>query len=176
GHTLELGAGTGLNLPHYSSAVTDLVLTDPSPSMLRPLREALTRAAPPVGRSEVRAADAQSLPFGDDSFDTVVSTFVQCSVHDPAAVLIEIARVLRPGGRYLFLDHVRAPDSRALARTQDILARPHRVIAAGCHPNRDGEALLDASPLVVQNLVRGTQRRAVPTVRPIISGMALAPS
>ncbi|MGI8679158.1 MAG: class I SAM-dependent methyltransferase [Jatrophihabitans sp.] len=176
GRTLEIGAGTGLNLPHYPSAVTDLVLTDPSPSMLRPLRAALARDAPPVERAEVHAADAQSLPFDDDSFDTVVATFVQCSVDDPAAVLAEIARVLRAGGRYLFLEHVRAPDNPRLARMQDALAVPHRIIAAGCHPNRDGAALLDASPLVVEHLARGTQPRAFPTVRPIISGTALVPS
>lgn len=176
GRTLEIGAGTGFNLEHYPSAVTELVLTDPSPSMLSRLREAVRHAAPPGRHAEVAGADVQWLPFGDDTFDTVVSTFVQCSVADPARSLREIARVLRPGGRYLFLEHVRAPDGAVLARVQDALAVPHRVIAAGCHPNRDGAAILARSPLVVERLHRTTMPRSSPTVRPLIVGSALAPS
>ena len=123
GRVLEIGAGTGLNLPHYPEGV-DLVLTEPDPSMLRRLRR----------RSSVVAAPAEALPFADASFDVVVSTMVLCTVADPAAAVREMRRVLRPGGRLLFIEHVRA-DSPRLARWQDRLAAPWRTFAVGCHCN-----------------------------------------
>lgn len=176
GRTLEIGSGTGLNVPLYPSIVDEIVFSDPSPHMLRALRVELAENPPPIKNWDLQQVDAQALPFPDNSFDTLVSTLVQCSTGDPAAVLVEAARVLRPGGRYLFLEHVRSPDNRAVARMQDVLARPHRIIAAGCHPNRDLEALLDQSSLEVQTLTRGIMPRGVPTVRPLIWGTALAPA
>ena len=112
------------------------------------------------------------LPFAEDSFDTVVATYVLCTVPDPAAALREIARVLAPGGRYLFLEHVHAGDGTALGRFQDLIELPHRYIAAGCHPNRRTEALLKASPLQVERVEHGEQPRAFPSVRPTIIGSA----
>ncbi len=100
-------------------------------------------------------AGLPSLPFAGASFDTVVCTLVLCSVDDQAAALTEIARVLAPGGRLLFLEHVRAPDNPRLARLQDLVDRPHRLLAAGCRPNRRTEEALAASPLSVEWLVRG---------------------
>ncbi len=111
----------------------------------------------------------ERMPFGDESLDLVLNRH---EAYSPT----EVHRVLRPGGRYLFLEHVRSPDNRAVARMQDVLARPHRIIAAGCHPNRDLEALLDQSSLEVQTLTRGIMPRGVPTVRPLIWGTALAPA
>jgi ubiquinone/menaquinone biosynthesis C-methylase UbiE len=175
GRTLELGAGNGYNLPHYPQAVTELVVSEPSPHMLALLRDHLAADAPPVGSWEVVATGAESLPFDDASFDTVVGVFVHCTIPDPAAALREIARVLRPGGQYLFLEHVRSPDSRLLARVQDVLERPHTVIAAGCHPNRRFPDLLAASPLQPDELVHGHMPRASPTVRPTLRGVALRP-
>ena len=170
GRTLELGAGSGLNVEHYPAAVTELVLTDPSRAMLRLLGKRLAD----TGRCTARlvAAGAERLPFADSSFDTVVATFVHCTVPDPDAALREIARVLRPGGRYIFLEHVRSPDSRLLAIAQDLLTRPHVIVGAGCHPNRRFEQTLATSPLQVERLVRGRQPRSSPTVRPIVHGIA----
>ena len=176
GRTLELGAGSGYNLPYYTAAVTELVISEPSPFMREHLRQRLTDDPPPVGACELVDAGAEHLPFDDAEFDTVVSAYVHCTVPDPRAALREIARVLKPGGRYLFLEHVRSPDSRALALVQDVLERPHAWIAAGCHPNRRLEELLTASPLEVTELVRARMPRASPTVRPIIVGTAVAPA
>ena len=123
GGRLELGAGTGLNLAHYASAVTELVLTEPDPHMARRLRRRLQDEPPAPARVEVVEAPAERLPFEDGSFDSVVSTLVLCSVETPAAATGEIVRVLKPDGRLLYLEHVRADDD-GLARWQDRLERP----------------------------------------------------
>jgi SAM-dependent methyltransferase len=172
GRTLELGAGSGLNLPHYTERVSELVLTEPSPPMLEKLRAEIDATPPRSGAWELVQCGAQPLPFADRSFDTIVATYVLCTVPDPAAALREIARVLRPDGRYLFLEHVHAGDGTTLGRFQDLVELPHRYIAAGCHPNRRTEALLRASPLTIERLEHGTQPRAIPTVRPTIIGSA----
>jgi len=173
GRTLEIGAGSGYNLPYFTGAVSDLVVTEPSPHMLTLLRERLEADPPPVDRWELVQTGAERLPFADSQFDTVVSTFVHCTIADPVAALTEITRVLRPGGRYLFLEHVRSADGSALGRFQDLVELPHRYIAAGCHPNRRIESLLRDSPLRVDQLERGRQPRAFPSVRPTIAGCAV---
>jgi len=175
GRTLEIGAGSGANLAHYTSSVTELVVSEPSPHMLTQLRHQLESDPPPVGAWELVPTGAEPLPFDDASFDTVVAAFVHCTIPDPSSALAEIARVLRPGGRYLFLEHVRAEDSSLLGRFQDLLELPHRYIAAGCHPNRRTASLLDRSPLQVERLDHGTQPRSFPTVRPTIIGSAIRP-
>ncbi len=175
GRTLELGAGSGLNLPHYTEAVTELTLTEPSEHMLVHLREQLRSAAPAVRKCELVQCGAEQLPFPEASFDTVVATYVLCSVPDPGDALDEVARVLSPGGRYLFLEHVHAGEGTWLGRTQDLLELPHRYLAAGCHPNRRTEALLNRSPLQVQQLTHGSQPQSIPTVKPTILGSAGRP-
>ena len=175
GRTLEVGAGNGFNLPHYGAGVTELVVTEPSPHMLALLRERLEADPPKAGGWDLVEAGAESLPFGDASFDTVVGGFILCSIPDPAAALAEMARVLRPGGRYLFLEHVHAGEGTALGRFQDLVEVPHRYLAAGCHPNRRTGALIDASPLNVERLEHGRMPRALPTVRPTIFGSARRP-
>lgn len=172
GRALELGAGSGLNLPHYTERVSELVVSEPSPHMRQHLREAMERDRPRVGAWKLVDAEAEELPFEDASFDTVLATYILCTVPDPAAALREIARVLRPGGRYLFLEHVHAGEGTLLGRFQDFAELPHRYIAAGCHPNRRTGALISGSPLTVERLERGRQPRSFPTVRPTIIGSA----
>jgi ubiquinone/menaquinone biosynthesis C-methylase UbiE len=174
GRTLEIGAGSGHNLAHYTTSVTELVVTEPSPHMLEQLRACLTDDPPPVGSWELVQTGAEALPFDDRTFDTVIATYVHCTIPDPPAALREIARVLRPGGQYIFLEHVRAPDNRMLARFQDLLETPHSYIAAGCHPNRRMERLLAESPLSVRSLKHARMPRCFPTVRPTIRGIATA--
>lgn len=174
GRTLELGAGTGLNLEHYPPAVDELVLTEPDPYMARKLR---ARIASEGGRGravEVVESGAEALPFDDASFDSVVSTLVLCSVDQPERVLDEAARVLRPGGRLLFLEHVRSDDPR-LARWQDRLERPWGFVGAGCHPNRPTPQTLASSGLEVESLEHGRLPKAPPIVRPLIRGIAVRP-
>jgi ubiquinone/menaquinone biosynthesis C-methylase UbiE len=170
GRTLELGAGTGLNLVHYTDAVTELVLTEPDPFMAKKMRDRLTEDPPAAASVEVVEAPAERLPFDDASFDTVVSTLVLCTVSDPDGAVGELARVLRPGGRLLYLEHVRA-DDRALARWQDRLERPWGWVAGGCHPNRPTTATLAAAGFETEP-EHGTLPKAPPIVRPLVRGSA----
>jgi ubiquinone/menaquinone biosynthesis C-methylase UbiE len=171
GRTLELGAGTGLNLPHYTDAVTELVLTEPDPYMARRLRKRLDDEPPAPDRVEVIETSAERLPFEDQSFDSVVSTLVLCSVESPAAAAAEIARVLKADGRLLYLEHVRSDDD-GLARWQDRLERPWGWLGAGCHPNRDTASQFEATGLVTESLVRDQMPKAPPIVRPLVHGEA----
>jgi ubiquinone/menaquinone biosynthesis C-methylase UbiE len=175
GATLEIGAGSGANLPWYPKTVTELVLADPSPYMLDHLRAALAAVPEWPGSGTVSLADAgfPQLPFDDASYDTVVVTFVLCSIADVRGAFEEIARVLKPQGRLLFLEHVRAPEGSVLGSVQDLVQRPHRLVADGCRPNRRTERLLRDSPLTVGWLERGEQPSAAPTVRPTIMGVAV---
>ena len=100
-------------------------------------------------------APAEKLPFEDDSFDTVTLTLVLCTVPDPPAALREIARVLKPGGRFLFLEHVRSEEP-GLAKWQDRLHTPWYLFGDGCHCNRDTLATIEASPLTVERSERGS--------------------
>jgi ubiquinone/menaquinone biosynthesis C-methylase UbiE len=171
GRTLELGAGTGLNLAHYTDAVTELVLTEPDPHMARRLRKRLEEEPPAPGRVEVIEAQAERLPFEDQSFDTVVSTLVLCSVESPGGAAAEIGRVLKPDGRLLYLEHVRSGDP-AVARWQDRLERPWGWLGAGCHPNRDTLAQLEATGLLAEPVERDQMPKAPPIVRPLVRGEA----
>jgi SAM-dependent methyltransferase len=168
GATVEIGAGTGANLPHYGSAVSRLALVEPDRHMARRLRR---RAAEIRPSAEVVEATAESLPFEDGSVDTAVVTAVLCTVRDPAAALAEIRRVLRSGGQLLFAEHVRSDDPR-LARWQDRVRAPWGVLADGCHPNRETLATIRSSGLEVERLERGELPKAPAIVRPLIMGAA----
>jgi ubiquinone/menaquinone biosynthesis C-methylase UbiE len=172
GRTLEVGAGSGLNLPHYTTAVTELVVTEPSPHMRAHLRKKLESDPPPVGSWELVDCGGEDLPFDDASFDTITATYVHCTIPDPRRALAEFARVLRPSGRYLFLEHVHAGEDTTLGRFQDLVEIPHRYLAAGCHPNRRTAELLERSPFEIERLEHGAQPRSFPTVRPTIIGSA----
>jgi SAM-dependent methyltransferase len=172
GRTLEVGAGNGLNLEHYTPRVTELVLSDPSPHMLARLRAALRDRPPTVASWRVAEAGVEALPFADGEFETVVCTYVLCSVPNPRLALREITRVLAPAGRMLFLEHVRGAEGTALGRVQDLIEVPHRVAAAGCRPNRRTAALIEDSPLALLALHHGRQPSTLPTVRPTIIGCA----
>lgn len=141
GRVLEIGAGTGLNLPLYPGHIDDLTVTEPSPPMHRRLQ---ARADELGSTCDVVRAGADRLPFPDESFDTVVSTLVLCTVPDQAAALAEIRRVLKPDGRLLFVEHVVADDP-GTERWQRRLQRPWRHVADGCDCHRDTLAGLRAA-------------------------------
>ncbi len=169
GRTIDIGAGTGANLGLYPQTVTELVLSEPDKYMVRRLRH---RLAETDQRVQLIEAPAARLPFEDASFDTAVFTLVLCTVPDPEAALAETARLLRPGGRMLFLEHVRAEDA-GLARWQDRLERPWRFFGDGCHCNRDTVATIEASPLTLERVERGRLPKAPPIVRPMARGSAI---
>jgi SAM-dependent methyltransferase len=171
GDVLEIGAGTGLNLPHYPAAVDGLVLTEPDPGMVARLRRRVAAERP---GARVVPAPADSLWFPDGAFDAVVSTMVLCTVPDPAAALAEVTRVLRPGGRLVLVEHVLSPSPR-LAGWQRRLAGPWAGFAAGCRCDRDTVALLADAGWDVTGL-RTAEWRGMPRIiRPLVAGSLRRP-
>jgi ubiquinone/menaquinone biosynthesis C-methylase UbiE len=163
GRTLDLGAGTGRNLPLYGPGAGPLVGVDPCLATLRRAR----RRAPGV---PLVVARAEALPFRGGAFDTVVSGLCFCSVGDVAAGLAEVGRVLAPGGRLRMLEHVRSRSPLG-ARLQDLLQPGWTALTGGCHPNRDTEAAVAGAGFAIAaegRRSRGALRRfeAAPPLRP----------
>ena len=165
GRVLEIGAGTGLNVRHYPPTVVDLTLSEPEEPMARRL-ERRTKAA-------VLRAGAEELPFADGSFDTIVSTFVLCTVPDVRAAIAELRRVIAPDGQLLFIEHVRAEPGSSLARWQDRLHDPWHAFACGCHSNRDTRSLLTAGGFRLDDISSTTWRGMPAVVRPVVYGVAV---
>lgn len=167
GRVVELGAGTGANLTAYGAGVEELVLCEPDPAMARKLAAKLDD-----GRARVVEAPAEALPVADGWADAVVATLVLCTVRDPRAALAEARRVLRPGGRLVFVEHVRAQDP-ALARWQDRLTPLQKVVGRGCHPNRDTLAGIERGGWEVHDLERARMNGAPKFLKPLIAGTAV---
>jgi SAM-dependent methyltransferase len=168
GRVLEVGVGTGLSIPLYPP-VDELVVTDPSEPMLRRARRRAAEAGRDVTFVE---APAERLPFEDDSFDTVVSMVVLCTVEDPQLALREIRRVLRPDGRFLLSEHVRSDEPKQ-ARRQDRLEGIWGVVANGCHPNRRTLDAIRAAGFDVSDVEHGELPGVPALVRPHVSGSVL---
>jgi ubiquinone/menaquinone biosynthesis C-methylase UbiE len=169
GEVLEVGGGTGVNLAYYGE-VDRLVVTEPEEPMRRRLEQRARSAARPV---VVQDAPAEHLPYADSSFDTVVSTLVLCTVADPSAALAEIGRVLRPGGRLLFIEHVRGEGRRG--RVQERITPLWRVLAGGCHPDRDTVSAIRRQGLAVSELTSLQPPGLLEiVVRPVVVGVATA--
>ncbi len=171
GRTLEIGAGTGANIPYYPDAVEEVILAEP----FEPMRRRLERKLGPSGRSaSTLNASAEAIPLDDESIDTVVSTLVLCTVDFPDRALAEIARVLRPGGQLLFIEHVRSHSPRA-ARWQDRLEAPWRHFAAGCRCNRDTVASIAATGFTTEH-EDARWKGVPPIVASIVIGCAIKES
>ena len=141
GVVLEIGFGTGLNLPHYPTTVTALHTVDPAPLLPDRVAVRVAQASFPV---HIQHVSAERLPYDDASFDYAVSTFTLCTIPDPARALRDIRRVLKPDGHFLFLEHGRSDDP-LIARWQDRLNPLQHVLACGCNLNRRIDRLvLDA--------------------------------
>jgi ubiquinone/menaquinone biosynthesis C-methylase UbiE len=169
GRVLEVGGGTGANLPFYGTGVASLTITEPEPPMLRRLERRVREQAP---QTTVLRAPAEDLPFDDDAFDVAVSTLVLCGVGDQSRALRELHRVLRPGARLIFIEHVRS-DEPGLARWQDRLNGLNRLVAC-CNCNRNTLASIQAEGFEVAS-VEHTRLNKVPSfVSPLITGTASA--
>jgi ubiquinone/menaquinone biosynthesis C-methylase UbiE len=172
GNVLEIGGGTGANLPFYDEGIAELVITEPEEPMARRLERKLGRSSL---QARVVRAPAEELPFDDATFDFVVSTLVLCTVDDPARALAEIHRVLKPGGQLVFLEHVRSEDP-GLARWQDRLEGVQVRVGHGCHPNRPTLENIERASFTVAELEHDRLAKAPPIVRPLIAGVARASS
>lgn len=170
GVTLDVGAGTGLSYPHYPPGLDDLVLVEPAPPMRRQLEELIV-STPPAARSvSVVDGDVYRLPFPDDAFDTVSASLLFCSLERPHDALEELARVLRPGGVFLFHEHVRGTGLRRVV--QRLLTPAQRRLADGCRPVQDFEALLAASPFRVARIDRVLMPKGPYPIKPLVLGEA----
>jgi ubiquinone/menaquinone biosynthesis C-methylase UbiE len=169
GSVIELGAGTGVNLQHYpSSGINELALVEPEAPMAQRLERRVAASSLPA---RVVRAPAEELPLPDDSFDVAVCTLVLCTVRDQPRALSELRRVLKPGGRLMFLEHVRSEDPN-VARWQDRIQPLWVRCGHGCHCNRPTLECLGAAGFTVRDVTHTRVPKAPPIVRPMIVGMA----
>ena len=171
GHVLEIGGGTGANLPYYGPAVESLTMTEPQPPMLRRLERKVREQAP---ATKVLRAPAEDLPFDDDTFDVAVSTLVLCGVDDQPRALRELRRVLRPGGRLLFIEHVRSGDP-GTARLQDRMNWLNRLVVC-CDCNRPTLGSIQEAGFIITQVEHTALPKAPKFVSPAIMGSATAPA
>jgi ubiquinone/menaquinone biosynthesis C-methylase UbiE len=168
GRTLEIGTGTGANIPYYPDDLEELILAEPFEPMRRRMQHKLSES----GKSaRTLSAPAEAIPLEDESIDTVVSTLVLCTVDFPDRVLSEVARVLRPGGQLLFIEHVRSHSPR-VSRWQDRLETPWRHFGAGCRCNRDTIASIAAAGFSSEHEDRHWKGMP-PIVAPLVIGRAV---
>jgi len=171
GDVLEIGGGTGANLPFYRPETGSLTITEPEPAMVRRLERRAREQAP---RAMILRAPAEDLPFEDGTFDTAVSTLVLCGVSDQPRALRQLRRVLRPGGRLLFIEHVRSGDPR-LARHQDRMNWMNQLVMS-CDCNRPTLTSIQEAGFTVTGIEHLTLYKAPSFVSPLIVGRATAPT
>ena len=157
GKVLEIGLGTGLNLPHYPEGVSWLHAAEPATLLPERLIQRGKEATFPV---EIKRISAETLPFDDRTFDCVVSTWTLCTIPDPVKALREVRRVLKPGGVFLFLEHGRSDDAK-IAAWQDRLNPLQNIIGCGCNLNRRIDQLIAEAGLKILNFDR-FQMESVP--------------
>lgn len=150
GAVLELGIGTGLNVPHYPETVTELHAIDPARLLPKTVSARLAKRSFPI---QIEQGTAETLPHPDHRFDFVVSTWTLCTIPDPVLALREVGRVLKPGGTFLFLEHGRS-DDQTIAAWQDRLNPLQNVIGCGCNLNRRIDDLVTQAGLTITHLHR----------------------
>jgi ubiquinone/menaquinone biosynthesis C-methylase UbiE len=158
GRVLEIGIGSGLNLPYYSTTVEQVIGLDPSPKLLAMAREAARRTSLPL---ELIENSAETIPLYNRSIDTVVSSWTMCSIPDVQRALGEMRRVLKPEGRLLFVEHGRSPDP-GVRRWQDRLTPVWRRVGGGCHLNRPIGELIEAAGFRIERIETGYMRGPKP--------------
>ena len=154
GRVLEIGVGSGLNLPFYSAKVAHVIGLDPSPKLLSMARQAARPAMAPV---EFVEGSAEAIPLEDRSVDTVVTTWTLCSIPDAPRSLREMRRVLKPGGHLLFVEHGRAPDA-SVRWWQDHLNPAWKRLGGGCHLNRAIQTLIEGAGFQFERIETGYMR------------------
>jgi ubiquinone/menaquinone biosynthesis C-methylase UbiE len=157
GRVLEIGIGSGLNLPFYRT-VHEVLGLEPSPRLAAMTRQAATHCAAPV---QVIEGSAEEIPLGSHSVDTVVTTWTLCSIPRASVALDEMRRVLKPSGQLLFVEHGRAPED-SVRKWQDRLTPVWSRIGGGCHLNRPIGALVESSGFAIQQIQMGYMKGPKP--------------
>lgn len=171
GRVLEIGSGTGANLPWYGPEVESLTMTEPSTPMLRRLERRISELG---SAATVLRAPAEDLPFENGTFDVAVSTLVLCGVDDQPRALRELRRVLRPGGTLLFFEHVRAEDAK-LARQQDKMNWLNRIVVR-CDCNRPTLDTIKQAGFTIATVENTALPKSPPFVTPAVIGSATTPA
>jgi SAM-dependent methyltransferase len=172
GETLEVGFGTGLNLSYYPDTVTKLIVIDSENMLQRRVERRIAESSIPVIRLQFDASGR--MPFDDQRFDTIVTTMTLCSIADVAPALSEFARVMKPGGRFVFLEHGRS-DDLSIARRQDRFNPIQRIIAAGCNLNRPIDRLIKSAGFEIMSLDRFLMPNAPRIMAEMYRGVATLP-
>lgn len=156
GDVLEVGFGTGLNLPHYPATVTRVVGIDPSQTSARLARKRIAASPFPV---ETIGLSAERIPVADASFESIVSTFTLCTIPDVAGALREVHRALAPGGRFYFVEHGLAEDPKVV-HWQERLNSMQQVVCGGCHLTRPIATLIEQAGFEIERLDKGYMKSA----------------
>lgn len=170
GRVLEIGAGTGNNLDYYPNNITKLALLEPNPYMCKQLKSKLSVAPYPI---ELLEGHAESIPFPDANFDTIVCTLVLCSVKSIETTLSEMHRTLVPGGKLIFIEHVAANHETPRYQWQKRLEPIWKIIASGCHVTRTTEKELLQAGFGIEDITRQSMRGVPAIARPSIRGIAI---
>lgn len=171
GEVLEIGLGTGLNLPHYPQAVSQLHAVDPVQLLPNRVAHRSESVSFPI---QIERVSAETLPFDGRTFDSVVSTWTLCTIPDPVKALQEVRRVLKPTGQFLFLEHGRSDDEKT-AMWQDRLNPIQRVIGCGCNLNRKIDQLISQAGLTMMKLDRFQMKRVPRLGGEMYRGVATSP-
>jgi ubiquinone/menaquinone biosynthesis C-methylase UbiE len=150
GRVLEVGVGSGRNLPFYRSPANEILALEPSPKLVAMARGAAHSAVP----VKFLEASAENVPLDDGAIDTVVTTWTLCSIPQAATALAEMRRVLQPGGKLLFAEHGLAP-SASVRWWQDRLTPPWRCISGGCHLNRPIRSMIEDAGFRIERIETG---------------------
>lgn len=173
GTVMEIGAGTGANLDFYPATIDQLILSEPDKNMRKQLQDRLKNSS--ISNARVSADSAENIDAADNAFDFITASLVCCSVNCPHTALLEIKRVLKPGGKLIFLEHVAAEVGSKRRRWQNRFNPLWRTIAGNCHLNRDTENAILNAGFEIRKIQRESLRKAMPLVRPSIRGIAVKP-
>lgn len=170
GDVLEIGAGTGANIDHYPDQVASLLLAEPDRHMRKILEQ--KSGAYRSNTIDVTDSSAEHIDIANNSFDFVVASLVCCSVANLDHSLQEIRRVLKPGGHFVFLEHVAAAEGTSRRRWQNMINPIWTPIMGNCHINRETEKAIVSAGFTIRQINRESMRKALPIVRPTIRGYA----
>ncbi len=174
GKVLEVGAGTGANIDFYPQQVDKLIISEPDEFMRKRLLEKLSNSH--FKSSQVKSFSMEDIDLDDNSIDCVVSTLVCCSVNSPHDALKNVYRVLKPGGLFLFMEHVAAENNPNRLKWQNRINPIWKRISGNCHTNRETEKYMLETGFKIKKIKKASMRKAPAFVRPTIRGIAIKPN